>query len=125
MSSASPARRNSSKPFIDPKSLPQSNQNKFQNGIEAQDSSAQNSGRNFPNVMTSPASFPVEHQKQNGLYHPNQNHPGSSDLSDTEEDSFSASSVTDVARPPDGDWGWFVVFASFMIHVIGKSCEGF
>ncbi len=22
--------------------------------------------------------------------------------------------------PPDGGWGWWVVFASFMIHVIGK-----
>ena len=22
--------------------------------------------------------------------------------------------------PPDGGWGWFVVLASFMIHVIGK-----
>ena len=22
--------------------------------------------------------------------------------------------------PPDGGWGWMVVFASFMIHVLGK-----
>ena len=22
--------------------------------------------------------------------------------------------------PPDGGWGWMVVFASFMIHVIGE-----
>lgn len=22
--------------------------------------------------------------------------------------------------PPDGGWGWFVVFGSFMIHVVSK-----
>ena len=26
----------------------------------------------------------------------------------------------DMPVPPDGGWGWMVVFASFMIHVIGK-----
>lgn len=24
------------------------------------------------------------------------------------------------ARPPDGGWGWFVVFGSFMIHIISE-----
>lgn len=26
----------------------------------------------------------------------------------------------EVIPPPDGGWGWVVVFGSFMIHVIGK-----
>ena len=98
MSTSPPARRNSSKPFIDPNCLKNGDLQKFKNG--------QNEP-NLPNVMTSPAMFPVDYKN---LPH----------LNDIEEDSFSASSVTDIPRPPDGGWGWFVVFASFMIHVLGK-----
>ena len=32
------------------------------------------------------------------------------------DDSFESNLPT----PPDGGWGWWVVFASFMIHVIGE-----
>ena len=28
------------------------------------------------------------------------------------------------APPPDGGWGWFVVLASFMIHIIGEGLPG-
>ena len=93
---SSPVRRNSSKPFIDFRL-------KREKGIS--------DNGDIPNVMTSPAIFPI----------------GSSDTDHSlkdigeEDSSFSASSVSDVAKPPDGGWGWAVVFASFMIHVLGKS----
>jgi hypothetical protein len=31
----------------------------------------------------------------------------------------------EVIPPPDGGWGWAVVFGSFMIHIIGKKNSNF
>ena len=36
-----------------------------------------------------------------------------------EDDGADAVSRSSLPTPPDGGWGWAVVFASFMIHVIG------
>ena len=60
----------------------------------------------LPNVMTSPVIM-NPHQRSNGLLL-------------TEEEDTDYSSLSDLPKPPDGGWGWAVVFASFMIHVIGK-----
>ena len=75
-----------------------------------------NSHGTLPNVMTSPAIFTEAGPGSTvakGFRH-------ASELADIEEDSFTASSVTDVPKPPDGGWGWAVVLASFMIHVLGQ-----
>ena len=70
--------------------------------------------------MTSPAIFneaATASEAAKGFRH-------ASELADIEEDSdFTASSVTDVPKPPDGGWGWWVVLASFMIHVLGERSE--
>lgn len=38
----------------------------------------------------------------------------------TNDNDETLSEITALAAPPDGGWGWAVVFASFMIHIIGK-----
>ena len=57
----------------------------------------------IPNVMTSPAIIPYNNER----------------LTEEETTDYSVS-LSDLPKPPDGGWGWAVVFASFMIHVIGK-----
>ena len=106
---SSPVRRNSSKPYIDFRNNSKNNElDRFRN---FSDDGHETSEPNLPNVMTSPAIFPTGNGRHNSLH---------SDIKDIDQDSFSASSVTDIPRPPDGGWGWLVVFASFMIHVLGK-----
>ena len=43
------------------------------------------------------------------------------EYNDEDEDEDEAVSSSDLPPPPDGGWGWVVVFASFMIHIVGKT----
>ena len=103
-------RRNSSKPY----GMTTNRNGSCDNGILIS-----NGNGTIPNVMTSPAIFTSEDMEAKHF----RSH--ADDLADIEEDSFTASSVTDVPKPPDGGWGWMVVLASFMIHVLGKKQKTF
>ena len=107
---SSPIRRNSSKPYGLTGSR-QPRNGSCDNGTL----SGLSNGNGIPNVMTSPAIFTSEDMEAKHF------RAHAADLADIEEDSFTASSVTDVPKPPDGGWGWMVVLASFMIHVLGKT----
>ena len=72
----------------------------------------------IPNVMTSPALFPDSSYQDDGHLKTGYNCNGATSKKISEED-LSCSS-NDLPTPPDGGWGWMVVFASFMIHIIGE-----
>lgn len=37
-----------------------------------------------------------------------------------EDDDGESETDSSTVPPPDGGWGWFVVWASFMIHIVSK-----
>ena len=99
-------RRNSSQPPIPPPSNQTNGGVVLNNGIENGLKNGYVKKLPIPNVMTSPAIIPYNNER----------------LTEEETTDYSIS-LSDLPKPPDGGWGWAVVFASFMIHVIGKPCS--
>ena len=80
----------------------------------------------IPNVMTSPALITEYHQdtsgqaKTNGCACSVSKNGAQQRFEDDSLSAKSGSSSNELPTPPDGGWGWVVVFASFMIHIIGQ-----
>ena len=50
---------------------------------------------------------------------PREKSPSIGDIKEKGPKEAPGASSSQSATPPDGGWGWAVVFASFMIHIIG------
>ena len=76
----------------------------------------------IPNVMTSPALLPDSCNHEDPIIKYNGCCSSTKKTCAFEDDTMSDKSCTsnELPTPPDGGWGWAVVFASFMIHIIGK-----
>ena len=51
---------------------------------------------------------------------PREKSPSIGDIKEKGAKEAPGPSSSQSATPPDGGWGWAVVFASFMIHIIGN-----
>ena len=72
----------------------------------------------IPYVMTSPALIPHSSYQDDG--HLKNNTKKLKQFSEDDSLSDKSFSSNELPTPPDGGWGWAVVFAYFMIHIIGK-----